>query len=133
MHAIDLVRQRCVTSPALLVLGILGDLGMLAAYLWIPRSLRRIAIALPPGTAGRRELRGTAAFVQACGLTHAWKAATLFFPALDWPALLWLYFAVAISLFVGRRLARMRAELTGALTGFARLSRFVAAAPTSDG
>lgn len=94
----DLVRPRCVTSGWQLAGLVTGNLGIAAVYLRIPIVLRRIVRRLGGHVLEGRIVRKAARFVQACGLTHLFGVAALFFVEFDAAALIILFYACFVSL-----------------------------------
>lgn len=105
------VRDRCVTSPALLVALVLGNAIVAAAYLYIPRLLDGIVREVGPGAPGATEIRGTARFVRSCGCTHVASIGVLFWPGLDWPAIVVLAATGAVSVAFAVRLRAHHREI----------------------
>lgn len=105
------VRDRCITSPAILVAIVAGNAIVAACYLYIPAVLNRIAREIGRGSPGRAEIRGIACFVRACGFTHVAGIGVLFWPGLDWPAVLVLWVTCMVSTAFAARLHANSGEI----------------------
>lgn len=103
---LDHVRDRCVTSPALLFSLIATNLAIAAAYLHIPRRLQRIRRRVGGRITAYGEVKLVAIFVASCGFTHLFSVAVLFFPALDWWAIGWASWTAIISWWTARVIAQ---------------------------
>lgn len=93
----SVIRERCVTSPWILLGVVLGDLAIAVVYLWIPIMLFRVLRAVGGTITGGPTIRGFARFVGACGVTHVLGIVVLFAPNADWIRVGWLVWTAAIS------------------------------------
>lgn len=115
MNLLHHVRGYCVASPAHLVALVLGNGIIAACYLVIPWRLGRIVRAVGSGAPGVAEIRGTAVFVRACGWTHLATIAVIFWPSLDWPAVVVLAVTCVVSAAFAFRLRRSESAAVRAL------------------
>ena len=126
MDLLPHVRSFCVTSELYLWLLILGSLSIAIPYLIIPRVLHWILREAGPGAPGAVEIRGVARFVRCCGWTHLFAVAVLFAPALDYPAVAWLFVTGGVSITSAVRLCRGRRGIAAALGSIRTLGAHVA-------
>lgn len=116
MNLIQLIRHQCISDWRYLIGYILMSAWIATSYLWIPAILWRILRQVGGKVLGGGEVRGFAIFVASCGVTHIFGIAILFFPSLDWIALLWLAWTAVLSwqtarLISGREQVIVRAIL----------------------
>lgn len=119
------LRARCVTSPALLVWVLVYNLWIARSYLPIGWRLMRLRSRAGGHIFQHGEVRLLAVFIASCGVTHVFVAAALFFPVLDWPAVVWGVWTGLVSARARRTFARSETQLLGFLLGYRRLYKKV--------